>query len=82
MEKPLQWIQLSPGQSLSFPPLLQGQPPGLDQSGGGRTIPAWPAIDGQCPRAVLHGMALASTLHGDHRGGAATGPPEDALGEG
>lgn len=43
VEKPLQWIQLSPGQSLSFLALLQDQLPGLDQSGGGRTMPGWPA---------------------------------------
>lgn len=79
MEKPLQWIQLSPGQSLSFLALLQDQLPGLDQYGGGRTMLAWPAPQ---MGSVLELSHKASTLHRDHRGGAATGPLDDALGEG
>lgn len=42
MERPLQCVQLSSGQSLSFPPLLQCQMPGLGQSWGERTTPGWP----------------------------------------
>ena len=40
---------------------------------------AWPAPQ---MGSVLELSHKASTLHRDHRGGAATGPLDDALGEG